>query len=206
MLDRIDEGLFRVLIPFEELTTTVYIVISGVGTAIIDSATYPSDVDRYILPALREAGVDEDKVKYLLASHWHGDHAGGMRRLAEAFPEARVCAFDATQLEGTVALSDGDVLLNCLKVLHLPGHTKDSVGLLDTRSNTLLSGDCLQLKGIGKYRNGVGYPEDYIASVNRLKAMSLRRIIASHEYDPYGSIAEGDGVERYLDGCIEWGV
>lgn len=58
---------------------------------------------------------------------------------------------------------------------------------------------------VGKYRNGVGYPQDYAESVNRLKAEDIRKIVAAHEYDPFGSTAEGiEAVQRYLDGCLEW--
>ena len=87
--------------------------------------------------------------------------------------------------------------------VHLPGHTADSMGYLDLRSHTLLSGDCLQLKGIGKYRNGIGNKDTYIASVNKLRAIDVRRIVAAHEYDPLGSIAEGRAaVDAYLDLCL----
>ena len=33
--------------------------------------------------------------------------------------------------------------------------------------------------------------------------MDIERIVAAHEYDPYGSIASGSAeVARYLDACI----
>ena len=61
-----------------------------------------------------------------------------------------------------------------------------------------------RLDGVGKYRNGIGDAELYIASVNKLKKMDIQRIVAAHEYDPFGSIAEGkDAVKEYLHKCIE---
>lgn len=182
---RIGQDLYRVLIPFQDLTTTVYIAIYTEGTAIIDSGTYPSDVDEYILPALKELGV-ADTVRYLLLTHHHGDHAGGFARLSACFPQA-----ESSLPEGLEAIS-------------LPGHTPDAVGYLDHRSDTLLSGDCLQLRGIGKYRNGIADAAAYIRSIEHLKERRIARIVAAHEYDPLGSIAEGaKAVENYLELCLQ---
>jgi glyoxylase-like metal-dependent hydrolase (beta-lactamase superfamily II) len=101
-------------------------------------------------------------------------------------------------------LTDGEKLLGCLQVVSLPGHTKNSVGFLDLRSKTLLSGDCLQLKGIGKYRNGISRPAEYIQSIKRLQEMDIECIVAAHEYDPLGSIADGKAeVSQYLELCLQ---
>ena len=88
-------------------------------------------------------------------------------------------------------------------MVYLPGHTDHSVGFLDLETKTLLSGDCLQLEGIGKYRNGIGFPYLYIESCEKLEKMNISRIVTAHEYDPLGSIADGEAeVEKYLDLCI----
>ena len=77
------------------------------------------------------------------------------------------------------------------------------MGFLDVRTGTLLSGDCLQLKGVGRYRRGVTDKSGYTASVQKLKSMPIRRIVAAHEYDPLGSLAEGEeAVAQYLDCCL----
>lgn len=203
-IEHIDKGLHRILVPFEDLTTTVYVVVSCEGVAIIDSATYPSDVDQYILPGLQEFGISQDEVRYLLLTHKHGDHAGGIYRLAECFPYAKVRASFELSLQEGELLADGERFLGCLQTVSLPGHTKNSVGFYDVRTKTLLSGDCLQLKGIGKYRNGVSYPDLYKQSIERLRQMDIARIVAAHEYDPLGSLAEGKAaVVQYLKTCLD---
>lgn len=199
--EQLGDGLFRILVPFEAITTTVYVAVYDEGVAIIDSATYPSDVDGYILPALAEIGVRDEDVRYLLFTHDHGDHAGGLGRLREVFPRATVGAFFA--LSDAQRLTDGQVLLGGLQVVHLSGHTDTAVGFLDRRTDTLLSGDCLQLGGVDKYRDGVSDRGQYEASIEKLRGMTVRRIVAAHEYDPLGSIADGEAaVKRYLDECI----
>jgi glyoxylase-like metal-dependent hydrolase (beta-lactamase superfamily II) len=203
-LEKIDDGIFRILIPFEELTTTVYVYVCKDGVAIIDCATYPSDVDEYILPALDKMNISENDVKYLLLTHNHGDHAGGIKRLSEMFTGATICTSFPNELPNSTKLVDCKIVFGALKAIYLPGHTEHTFGFYDIFTKTLLSGDCLQLDGVGKYRHGIVNFDLYIESVNKLKSMDIYRIVAAHEYDPFGSIAEGrNSVLCYLDKCIE---
>lgn len=203
-IDNLGAGLFRILIPFDgDVTTTVYVVLLEDGVVLIDSATYLTDVDNYIIPALDELKISIESVKYLLLTHDHGDHAGGAKRLLEVAENATIGASFSFNSLKFVPLTDGELIGGRLQVVSLPGHTQNSVGFLDLKTNTLLSGDCLQLEGVGKYRNGIGYPSLYIESCEKLKKMNISRIVTAHEYDPLGSIADGeDEVEKYLDLCI----
>ena len=206
LAEKIENGLYRIRIPFEDLTTTVYFAVYETGTVIIDSATYALDADHYILPALCELGINKEDVRFLALTHTHGDHAGGIARLAECLPVATVRAFSQPKHPAVpyTPLADGEVLLGGLQVLHLPGHTQTCVGYYDLQTQTLLSGDCLQLRGIGKYRNGVVEPDLYVSSIRRLQNLPIRRIVAAHEYDPLGSLAEGKAaVARYLQACLD---
>lgn len=203
IIEKIDNGIYRLRIPFEDLTTTVYFYICQQGVAVIDSATYSSDVDDYIIPALNEIGVKREEVKYLLLTHDHGDHMGGINRLSEVFTEAVIGTSFELDLPNRTDLIDGNIVLGSLMSVYLPGHTNHSFGFYDLKTKTLLSGDCLQLSGVGKYRDGIWDKDLYIASINKLKNMKIERIVASHEYDPLGSIAEGKTqVIHYLDECI----
>ena len=200
--EQILEGIFLLKVPFDEdVYTSVFAVVEGDEIAVIDAATTDEDVDSYIVPALRELmGRERARVTHLLLTHTHGDHAGGLRRLSEHYPDAKICSFEA--LPRGERLSDGDRILGRLRVVHLPGHTLSSVGYLCEKTGTLLSGDCLQLRGVGRYTRGVRYPDHYLASLERLETMGLSAIIASHDYVPLGQIAEGgEAVKRYLDEC-----
>ena len=204
-IDKIDEGIFRVLIPFEDdITTTVYIFVGADGVAVIDSATYPSDADDYIIPALSSLGIALDSVKYILLTHSHGDHAGGAMRLLELLPKSVIGSSFCKDEPRHLKLADGDVLLGRLQVVALPGHTLDSIAFFDIETKTLMSGDCLQLYGVGKYRRGVGYRDLYRESIDKLRRMDLVKIVAAHEYDPLGSIAGSKSeVAEYLDTCLK---
>ena len=198
-LSEIAKGIFRLKVPFEDLYTAVFFVACDSGWAVIDCATTDDDVDTHILPAMRRL---DGEVTHLLLTHSHGDHAGGAKHLLERCPS--MCAYALESMESTRfgRLKDGDLILGRLQVVYLPGHTRYSVGYLDTVTRTILTGDCLQLAGVGKYTKGIQYPEQYLQSIEKLKAMELDRIVASHDYVPLGSIAEGkDAVLAYLDEC-----
>jgi len=204
IVNKIDNGIFRILIPFEELTTTVYVYTCNYGAAIIDCATYPSDVDNYFLPAIESLNIPQNNIKYLLVTHNHGDHSGGMGRLAEVFPNALIGVSFPADLQNTIELTDNKTVFGNLKAVFLPGHTDHSFGFYDTATKTLLSGDCLQLNGVGKYRDNITDIDLYIDSVKKLKGMDINRIVAAHEFDPLGSIAEGTStVSFYLNKCID---
>ena len=197
--DRIAEGIFRLKVPFEELYTAVFFVQSGDEWAIVDCATTDNDVDSYILPALAELGA---KATHLLLTHGHGDHAGGAARLLACCPELCLCTAENWKRSPYRPIADGELLLGRLQTVALSGHSTHAVGYFDLPTKTLISGDCLQQAGVGKYVDGIGDPSAYLASIERLRAMSIERIVASHDYVPLGAIADVyDAVARYLDVC-----
>lgn len=195
----IAEGLFLLKIPFQELYTSVFFVEGKDGLAIVDCATTSDDVDRYILPALKSM---KKSATHLLLTHSHGDHAGGAPRLLEQCPDLVCLAYEDVALPRFRRLTAREIILDRLQVIPILGHTNHSVGYLDRSTNTLISGDCLQLAGVGKYTNGIRYPDLYLQSLETLKGMEIERIVASHDYVPLGNLAEGkEAVARYLDTC-----
>ena len=194
-------GIFKIEVPFERIYTAVFAVRLAEGYLLIDCATTAEDVDTHILPALRELGFT-DPPRALLLTHNHGDHAGGAERLLEHFPTMPIYAAEPPKSLPYLEIGEGDLLFDRLQVLHLPGHTRRSVGYLHLPSATLISGDCLQQRGVDKYVNGVRYPALYLQSISRLRTLPLRCILASHDYVPLGCSAVGAAeIAAYLDEC-----
>ncbi|MBR2352956.1 MAG: MBL fold metallo-hydrolase [Clostridia bacterium] len=199
----IEKGIFLLKVPFEDLYTSVFAVIEEDRIALIDTATTDFDVDTYIVPALQEL-IDREggRLCYILLTHGHGDHAGGAIRLSGHFPNVPICALQSMEYSCFHKLSDGEEIMDRLQVVHLPGHTVYAVGYLDLKHRLLLSGDCLQLRGVGKYTRGVSDKEAYFSSIERLKTMEIEIIVASHDYVPLGSTAKGkEAVAKYLETC-----
>jgi glyoxylase-like metal-dependent hydrolase (beta-lactamase superfamily II) len=81
------------------------------------------------------------------------------------------------------ALDDGDVLdLGDIayEVLHLPGHSPDSMGLFDRASGTLFSGDAIYNGPLleGLYPGG---PDEYVATMERLRDLPVTVVHGGHE-------------------------
>ncbi len=196
------DGIYRLKVPFEDIYTSVFALVTSNGSIIFDTATTESDVDDYIIPAINSLGIKPD---YIICSHTHCDHFGGVWHLSKVFPNAIIGLNDKNLKFKDYKiqyLNDGDVLLDRFKVLNLKGHTKDSISLYDLKNKSLISVDCLQLNGVSKYGTGVTNFNDYKITLERVKALDLNCIIASHDFVPLGATAVGSkAVREYINEC-----
>jgi len=211
-LTEIVPSVYRLVIPFEDIYTTVFIIKTPSGAVLLDTATYASDIDDFVLPALAELGISAGSLRYVVLSHSHRDHAGGLSRLTELFPEICIVSLSEELLaqfpaSPVLCPKDGELLLDILQIIPIPGHAPDCLALYDLRTHTLLTGDSLQLFGIygsGKWGANISNPAAHLAAVERLRAMNINTIIASHDYHPCGHTACGaEEISRYLDCCAE---
>ncbi len=209
-LTKLNEHIHRLVVPYKDIFTTVYIVSAPEGTILFDTASYDSDVDEHILPALAELGISS--VSHMFISHNHTDHAGGIRRLLEEFPDCCIVSSSPKLQElyptaKFLVLEDGDTLQTIFRVVTIPGHTKDSAGLLDTRSGILLTGDSLQLFGIygsGKWGANISLPAEHLEALKKLYPLPLTAIYAAHDYHPCGHCAHGEAeIRKFIDSCAD---
>ncbi len=198
--ERLEEGIYRLKIPFENIYTSVFLLVDGGGCILVDGGGSPSDAETYVIPALQGVGM---RPSLVLRSHCHGDHSGGVERIAREYGAKIGLMEDDFPKNGNfLRVYDKDMLLNRFQALHLKGHTDECLALLDTKTNALLSFDCLQVGGIDKYGVSFTDKEAYLQSVARVRALKVRRIIASHDFLPYGFQAQGEKrVAAYLDEC-----
>ena len=131
-------------IPVGQMANFVYIIAdedSG-DAAIIDPSWDLDDV----FHALKKNGW---KAKYVINTHTHFDHVLGNEQVAEV-TGAKIVQHKNSQLEKDIAVSDGDMIeigSIKLRVLHTPGHSKDSMclvldGQLVFTGDTLFVGSC----------------------------------------------------------------
>lgn len=86
--------------------------------------------------------------------------------------------------------------IGALRAVALFGHTDDSFGFLDERTNSLLSGDAVQLWGVGDYGVNAEEPKAYLATHEKLLKMPIENIFSSHAYDFLGIRAVGNAACR----------
>lgn len=211
-LTEVVPSIHRLVIPFLDIFTTVFVVKTPEGSVLLDTATYPTDIDEYIVPALNELGVSADDLKYVVISHSHRDHAGGLERFSELYPNTCIVSRSDALCEKfsgftTLCPEDNHQLMSDLSIITIPGHAPDCVGLYDARTRTLLTGDCLQLYGIygsGAWGANIGMPAEHLAALDKLRTLDIDTIYASHNYHPCDYQAHGkEEIEVYLSKCAE---
>ncbi|MBP5281507.1 MAG: MBL fold metallo-hydrolase [Lachnospiraceae bacterium] len=144
-----------------------------------------------------------NKPVMLLNTHGDGDHTSGTGGFSEIHmhPADHMQCGVANRFPDTalVELKDGDVMDlgdRPLKIIHIPGHTRGSVAILDVKKHVLYSGDSVQKGHIfmfGEHRD----PKAYEASLDKLLALQgeYDQIFASH--DEFA--LPGDYVQRVKD-------
>ena len=205
-LQKLTNDIFFFNVPYKDIFVGIYVIRTEKGTVLFDAAGCDEDVDNYIVPALKELNTVPT---HIFISHNHGDHSGGLSRAAALWPEAVILTRNP-QLQADHANAagpaDGDLLLDCLQVIAIPGHTADSAALLDRRSNTLITGDCLQSYGIygsGAWYGAIALPMEHLKALRKLRALPLAMIATAHDYHPVGMISRGmDEINARLDSCI----
>ena len=188
------DGIYRLRVPFEDLYTSVFLVASGNDAVLIDCATTASDVDNVIAPALEELGYRLDKLKGLVLTHRHSDHAGGSKRISELAPTIEI-------------ITDVREIFEGVSTYPLPGHTLDMIGVIDLRTGTLISGDGLQGAGVDKYRCTLHVPEAYPETLARIQEDTrIENILFSHAYEPWyqDHVFGRDGVLGCVRDCLQY--
>ena len=210
-LSRLSEDIVRLTVPFLDIYTTVFFIRVPGGWVLMDTATYPTDMDQYIFPAMEELGITAQSLHAVVISHAHRDHAGGLGRLLEVYPCTVLSRSEALRSRYADAVfcapEDGDTLADVLRIVTIPGHAPDALGLYDTRTKILLTGDGLQAAGIygsGKWGANVSRPAEHLEALDKLRAMEIDHLAAAHDYHPVGHEAHGKAeVRRYIDACAE---
>lgn len=124
-----------------------------------------------------------DRVRILL-THGHGDHAGAVDSVLEHLPGLQVLGAghpSARPLEpGEAVITDA----GSLEAIPTPGHTRDHWAFLWSDQNALFAGDLVLGLGdttwVGEYSGCVA---DYLASLDRVEALGLARILPAHGPD-----------------------
>ncbi len=197
MIEKIKNGIGRIKIPFENIYTTSFVLTEGNDAIVYDFGSNDSDAERYIIPELEKMKVN---VKYLAVSHAHGDHSGGICAIMKRYPSAELLYMGSRW--NNVPAKDGEIVLNRFKLIHLKGHSDDGMAILDIRTNSLISGDALQVWGVDRWKTYFTDYDVYIETLEKVKLLNVSTIIASHEYEPCGYIADGyENTAIFLEEC-----
>jgi cyclase len=214
--DRVAENIF-VFISETYLQVTSTVVLTAEGAVVIDAMPFPAEA-RQVYQFARDQG--QNGIRYVVNTHHHADHVYG----TFVFEEAEVIAHDicrAMLLAGgeallrkakaeTPALAEVTLHLpdmtmesssrlslgqQSMRLLHLPGHSPDGIGVYIEEEKALAAGDCVM-------------PVPYFVGGNRHElANTLRRI---QEMEPdfiiagHGSVLLRGEVDEMIDASIAY--
>lgn len=194
--------------PYYDVFTSFYTVETDAGVVLFDCGSFDTDFAAYVQPLLDARGVTRERLRYVFLSHDHEDHAGGLPALLDAYPEVTVLSRSEdiqARYPAVISPENGTRILDVLQVVTIPGHTADSMGLLDTRTGTLLSGDSLQLYGLfgsGEWGANIVLPTEHRLALCTLRTLPIEQVYTAHDYHPYGAEHVGkEAVQRLLNAC-----
>ena len=177
--------------------SNVYLILRPEPT-LIDTS---DSADSVYIKSEIEKIIPVEKIKNVMLTHLHYDHAGNV----ELFPNAKFYAdekeienyknsskdfffhdisvkTDEILREKLIALSDEII---GLKVIKCPGHTRGSVAFLDKKRKLLFSGDTIFANGIGRTDFDNSLPEEMNTSVEgliqKVKDGNLK-LLSGHDY------------------------
>jgi glyoxylase-like metal-dependent hydrolase (beta-lactamase superfamily II) len=184
-------------------------VIQAEKSLVIDCGTGGHHSE--VMTRLKEI-ISPQEIDTIILSHRHFDHTGGAEDLKSALDaklmvhenaaealrqgDATTTAASAfgkkfpklevTELKEGEEIDLGDIKL---KVIHIPGHSNGSIGLIHEDSKTLFSGDTVYTDGgIGRWDLPTGDYSQLVASIGRLTKMDI-----SNLYPGHGPSSEGEG-------------
>jgi hydroxyacylglutathione hydrolase len=133
-------------IPVGQMANFTYIIADEESdeAAVIDPSWDLDDVFK----ALKKNGW---KAKYVINTHSHFDHVLGNEQVA-AVTGAKIMQHENSKLAKDISVSDGDVIevgSVRLRVLHTPGHSKDSMCLI-LDDQLVITGDTLFVGNCGR--------------------------------------------------------
>lgn len=130
--------------------------------------------------------------------HWFRGRADALA--ADPSPDFRLSEWRLTPAPLTRELAEGDVIDlgdRRFSVLHLPGHSPGSIGLLDEADGLFLSGDAIYDDVLADDVPGASIP-DYLATMERLRALDIRVGLGGHgsAFDRARMVAIAEGYLR----------
>ncbi len=177
-------------------------VIRGEQTVLIDPGL--GNYLGLLLKEMQEDGIAPKEVDVIAITHLHPDHCDATAALKEVsdakvavhssqweyrdmlLEEAsRVLGIEAKKFEVDFVFEDS-LEHTELRIQHTPGHSPESICFYAVDKKTLISGDLVFDKGIGRTDLPFGNTEELISSINTISTLDTELLLPGH-----GAILKG---------------
>nr|QLM00043.1 metallo-beta-lactamase [Xylaria schweinitzii] len=121
--------------------TNTYIIGSGSSRLIIDTGQGTPEWARLIASTLETLEI---KLCYVLLTHWHGDHTGGVPDLLKLYPHLSNAIYKNSPADGQREITDGQVFSvegATVRSLYTPGHSHDHMCFILEEEKAMFTGD-----------------------------------------------------------------
>jgi glyoxylase-like metal-dependent hydrolase (beta-lactamase superfamily II) len=178
-------------------SSNAYLVL-GDWKAIDDvNALVDAGADPAMVHALEDipTGVGKKKLDQVILTHTHSDHTANLRELMRTY-HPKVCAYSPYFDGVDRVLKDGESLRlgdRWFEVIHIPGHSDDSIALYNKEDGVLFAGDTPLIIN----SPGGSYSEGFALSLKSLCRKNIRIIYFGHG-DPLQK-----GVREILKNSLE---
>lgn len=142
------------------------------------------------------AGCGGDRIRWILLTHTHPDHAPGAAALRDR-TGAEICAFDARDdIPVDRTLADGDFIEATefrIRVIHTPGHASNHLCYFLEEERTLFSGDHIMQGSTVVIAPPDGDMAAYLESLDKVRIKRLKAIAPGHGHlltEPLAAIDE----------------
>ena len=179
-------------------TSQVYLVLGDQSRLEDVNTLVDVGQDPEVLASIERAptGVGKWPVEQVVLTHSHSDHCALMPQVREAF-HPRVLAFAPNMYGVDSLVRDGDTIRmgdQAFEVIHMPGHSSDSICLYNPAEGILFAGDSPVL-----ITSPAGtYEDDFLAALGKLCALDVRCIYFGHGPPLV------EGCNRRLQESLEW--
>ncbi|WP_194841266.1 MBL fold metallo-hydrolase [Salinibacillus xinjiangensis] len=168
--------------------TNSYLIGNEEESLLVDAGYDQVDTIREVEKAIQ----DHDMVapKRILLTHYHPDHAPGVRQLQHFSPTVLCHQKELEQIKEAIhplthiqTVHDGENIqidgVN-ITIIHGPGHTAGHLSLYIPSEKVLLSGDNIVSDGTTWIGAPDGDMRDYLQTLNRLKQFDMKKIGPGH--------------------------
>ena len=146
-----------------------------------------------LLSGLKKDGIDLSSIDYVIDTHLHPDHSGANRAFMNE-TGAKLIAYKGVEKHFSsrrpLLYIDEEFKLNgtTLKILHTPGHARESISIYWPDEKLLICGDLIFAYGVGRTDFSGGDFDVLKDSIERMSKIDLEYILPGHGEVLYGKV------------------